>query len=51
MPATEAMPNVARICLQMTGETLSERRDDAVKFIAAEIEGSSRPRSKACAMP
>jgi NitT/TauT family transport system substrate-binding protein len=39
MPAVEVMPNFARICVEMTGKTLAERRDDAVKFIAAEIEG------------
>ena len=39
MPATEVMPNFTRICLEMTGKTLAVRRDDAVRFIAAEIEG------------
>jgi NitT/TauT family transport system substrate-binding protein len=39
MPATEVMPDFIRICLQMTGKTLSERRDTAVRFIAAEIDG------------
>jgi NitT/TauT family transport system substrate-binding protein len=39
MPAIEVMPNFARICVEMTGKSLAERRDDAVKFIAAEIEG------------
>ena len=39
MPAAEAMPDFIRVCLEMTGRTLAGRRDDAVKFIAAEIEG------------
>ena len=39
MPAIEVMPNFIRICLEMTGKSLAGRRDDAVKFIAAEIEG------------
>jgi len=39
MPATTVMPNFIRICLETTGKTLAERRDDAVKFFAAEIEG------------
>ena len=38
MPAIAVMPNFIRICLETTGKTLAERRDDAVKFIAAEIE-------------
>jgi len=38
MPAAEVMPNFTRICLEMTGKTLTSRRDDAVRFIAAEIE-------------
>ena len=39
MPAIEVMPNFVRICLEMTDQTLAARRDDAVKFVAAEIEG------------
>jgi len=39
MPATAVMPDFIRICLETTGKTLAERRNDAVKFIAAEIEG------------
>jgi NitT/TauT family transport system substrate-binding protein len=34
-----AAPNFVRVCLHATGKTLSERRDDAVKFLAAEMEG------------
>jgi NitT/TauT family transport system substrate-binding protein len=38
MPAAEAMPDFIRVCLQMTAKSLTERRLDAVRFIAAEIE-------------
>src|SRR5215831_9796313 len=38
MPATEAMPDFIRVCVQMTGKSLAERRQNAVRFIAAEIE-------------
>src|SRR6266478_5389822 len=38
MPATAVMPDFIRVCLEMTGKLLSERRRDAVAFIAAEIE-------------
>jgi NitT/TauT family transport system substrate-binding protein len=39
MPASEVMPDFMRICVQMTGKTLTDRRPEAVRFIAAEIEG------------
>jgi len=39
MPAIEIMPDFIRICVEMTGKTLAGRRDDAVRFMAAEIEG------------
>jgi NitT/TauT family transport system substrate-binding protein len=39
MPAAQAMPDFIRICLEMTGKTLAGRRDDAVRFVAAEIDG------------
>jgi NitT/TauT family transport system substrate-binding protein len=39
MPAREVVPDFLRVCVQMTGKTLAQRRDDAVRFIAAEIEG------------
>jgi NitT/TauT family transport system substrate-binding protein len=39
MPAREVMPDVVRVCVHMTGKTLKDRRDDAVRFVAAEIEG------------
>lgn len=39
MRATEVMPNFMRLCIQMTGKTLAQRRDAAVRFIAAEIDG------------
>ncbi len=35
----EAVPNFVRVCLHATGKTLSSRRDDAAKFLAAEMEG------------
>jgi len=35
----EAVPNFVRVCLHATGKTLSTRRDDAAKFLAAEMEG------------
>jgi NitT/TauT family transport system substrate-binding protein len=34
----EALPNYVRLCLTMTGKTISERRADAVNFVAAEME-------------
>ena len=38
MPAAEVMPDFIRVCVEMTGKSLSGRRHDAVRFIAAEIE-------------
>jgi len=35
----EAVPNFVRVCLHATGKTLSTRRDDTAKFLAAEMEG------------
>ncbi len=37
--ARDIMPNYMRLCLNITGKTLAERRDDAVAFLAAQIEG------------
>ena len=34
----EALPNYVRLCLTMTGKTIASRRDDAVNFVAAEME-------------
>lgn len=34
----DVMPNFIRGCFMTTGKVLAERRDDAVKFVAAEIE-------------
>jgi NitT/TauT family transport system substrate-binding protein len=34
----EALPNYVRLCLTMTGKTVATRRDDAINFVAAEIE-------------
>jgi NitT/TauT family transport system substrate-binding protein len=39
MPAREVVPDVIRVCVHMTGKTLRDRREDAQRFIAAEIEG------------
>jgi NitT/TauT family transport system substrate-binding protein len=39
MPVREVMPDVVRVCVHMTGKTLKDRRENAVRFIAAEIEG------------
>jgi NitT/TauT family transport system substrate-binding protein len=38
MPAADVMPDFIRVCIEMTGKTLGERRPAAVRFIAAEIE-------------
>lgn len=35
--ARDVVPNFIRICLVTSGKTLSERREDAVRFVAAEI--------------
>lgn len=34
----EALPYYVRLCLTMTGKTISERRADAINFVAAEID-------------
>src|SRR4030095_4575980 len=34
----EALPDYVRLCLTMTGKTIATRRDDAINFVAAEIE-------------
>ena len=34
----DALPNYVRLCLSMTGKTLSARRTDAINFVAAEME-------------
>ena len=39
MPAAEAMPDFVRLCIQMTGKTLAQRRGNAATFLASEIEG------------
>jgi NitT/TauT family transport system substrate-binding protein len=38
MPVADVMPDFVRVCIEMTGKTLGERRPAAVRFIAAEIE-------------
>src|SRR5579871_5830670 len=39
MPAAEVMPDFIRVCIEMTGKTLRDRRPMAVRFLAAEIDG------------
>jgi NitT/TauT family transport system substrate-binding protein len=39
MPAADVMPDFIRVCIEMTGKTLRERRPAAVRFLAAEIDG------------
>ncbi len=34
----EALPNYVRLCLTLTGTTISDRRADAINFLAAEME-------------
>ena len=34
----EALPNYVRLCLTMTGKTISERRADAINFVVAEVD-------------
>src|SRR5262245_311359 len=34
----EALPNYVRLCLTMTGKTIIARRDDAINFVAAELD-------------
>ena len=34
----EALPNYVRLCLTMTGKTITSRRHDAERFIAAEVD-------------
>jgi len=34
----DALPNYVRQCLTLTGKTVRERRDDATRFLAAQIE-------------
>ena len=34
----DALPNYVRLCLTMTGKTLAARREDAINFVAAEMD-------------
>jgi NitT/TauT family transport system substrate-binding protein len=34
----EALPNYVRLCLTMTGKTIVAKRDDAINFVAAEMD-------------
>jgi NitT/TauT family transport system substrate-binding protein len=38
VPGHTALPNYVRLCLTMTGKTVASRHDDAVNFIAAEMD-------------
>jgi len=38
IPGHEALPEYVRLCLTMTGKTIASRRQDAERFIAAEID-------------
>ena len=35
----DVIPNYMRLCFNITGKTIATRRNDAVKFLAAESEG------------
>lgn len=35
----DVIPNFMRLCLNITGKTIANRRADAVKFLATEVEG------------
>jgi NitT/TauT family transport system substrate-binding protein len=35
----DVLPNFMRLCLNITGKTIAARRDDAIRFLATEIEG------------
>jgi len=37
--AIEAVPNYVRFCIYSTGKTLAARKDEAVRFLAAEMAG------------
>jgi NitT/TauT family transport system substrate-binding protein len=34
----DALPNYVRLCLTMTGKTVSGRREDTINFVAAEMD-------------
>jgi NitT/TauT family transport system substrate-binding protein len=38
IPGHEALPEYVRLCLTLTGKTIASRRQDAERFIAAEID-------------
>jgi NitT/TauT family transport system substrate-binding protein len=38
IPGHEALPNYVRLCITMTSKTIASRRQDAERFIAAEID-------------
>jgi NitT/TauT family transport system substrate-binding protein len=39
LAAREVMPDYVRLCIMSTGKTLGARREDAVRFLAAEMSG------------
>jgi NitT/TauT family transport system substrate-binding protein len=38
MYGQEVLPNYVRLCLTMTGKTIAARREDAINFVAAEMD-------------
>jgi NitT/TauT family transport system substrate-binding protein len=38
MRGRDVLPNYVRLCLTMTGKTLATRRDDAINFVAAQMD-------------
>ena len=36
--ARDVVPNYMRLCIMMTGKTVTQRRDDATRFLAAEMQ-------------
>ena len=39
VPGREALPEFLRICLHSSGQTIAQRRADAVRFLTAEMQG------------
>jgi NitT/TauT family transport system substrate-binding protein len=38
LTSADAIPNYVRLCLTVTGKTLRDRREDAINFVAAEMD-------------
>ena len=50
--AIEAVPNYVRFCIYSTGKTLAARKDEAVRFLAAEMAGFRHAEVRAaCGIP